>query len=101
LQHLQQQKKWWEKKNWGGRERKKTKTKNKKQNQGSKKAKREDIHAVNFQLQASMFVKLEKLQAHWWWKLWSRQLSIDCEAPTAKTFAFKTPITKKSWKKEK
>jgi hypothetical protein len=25
LQHLQQQKKWWEKKNWGGRERKKTK----------------------------------------------------------------------------
>lgn len=44
LQHLQQQQKWWEKINWGGR-------KCKKQSQQSKKAKRgEDIHVVHFQL---------------------------------------------------
>jgi hypothetical protein len=40
--------------------------KKKKQNQRSKKAKSgEDIHVIHFQLQASMFVKLEKLQVHW------------------------------------
>jgi hypothetical protein len=61
LQHLQQQQKVMRKEKL-----KRERVKKKKQNQRSKKAKSgEDIHVIHFQLQASMFVKLEKLQVHW------------------------------------